>query len=176
MKRYHPALVILHWLLALMIIMGLIMGSNVLSATPNDAPEKIFYLKIHMSMGIIILLLMLVRFVIRISTLKPPAADIGNSLLNKLGLLTHYLFYLVVIMMAASGMATANMAGLPEIVIGGSGEPLPATFDEFPPRIAHGILGFVLLLLLIGHVSAFLYHQFVRKDGLFSRMWFGRRT
>ncbi|MCG7985404.1 MAG: cytochrome b/b6 domain-containing protein [Candidatus Thiodiazotropha lotti] len=176
MKRYHPALITLHWLLALMIIMGLIMGSNVLSATPNDVPEKILYLKIHMTMGMIILVLMLVRLVVRLVTKKPPAADIGNGLFNRLGKVTHYLFYLIVILMAASGLATANMAGLPEIVFDGSGAPLPATFDQFPPRIAHGILGFVLLLLLIGHVAAFLYHQFVRKDGLFSRMWFGQRT
>lgn len=176
MKRYHPALITLHWLLALMIIMGLIMGSNVLSATPNDVPKKILYLRIHMSMGIIILVLMLVRLVIRFVTKKPPTADIGNGLFNKLGKVTHYLLYLIVILMAATGLATANMAGLPEIVFADSGEALPATFDQFPPRIAHGVLGLLLTLLLIGHVGAFLYHQFVQKDGLFSRMWFGGRA
>lgn len=175
MKRYHPALVALHWLLAVMIVMGLIMGANVLSTTPNDVPEKLFYLKIHMTMGVIILVLMFLRLSIRFFTMKPSAADIGNSFLNKLGVATHYLFYLVVILMALSGLATANMAGLPEIVFGGSGAPLPSTFDEFPPRMAHGALAVVLLLLIIGHVLAFLYHQFMRKDGLFSRMWFGRR-
>lgn len=76
--------------------------------------------------------------------------------------------------MAGSGLATANMAGLPEIVFGGSGA-LPATFDDLPPRIAHGVLGAILTLLIAGHVAAFIYHQFVRKDHLFSRMWFGRR-
>jgi len=129
-------------------------------------------------MGTVILVLMTVRLGVRFFTEKPPAADIGNNLLNKLGVATHYLFYLVVILMAASGLATAITAGVPEIVFGGSGAPLPATFDEIPPRRAHGALGFVLLLLLlvIGHVLAFLYHQYVRKDGLFSRMWFGRRN
>ena len=62
------------------------------------------------------------------------------------------------------------------MVFGGSGTPLPTTFDEIPPRRAHGVLGVVLLLLVIGHVLAFLYHQYVQKDGLFSRMWFGRRN
>lgn len=175
MKRYHPVLVALHWLLAVLIITGLIMGTQVLSATPNDAPEKLFYLKMHMTMGLVILLLMIVRLIVRFFTAKPPAADIGNNVLNRLGVATHYLFYLVVILMALSGLATANMAGLPDIVFGGSGVPLPPTFDDFPPRMAHGALSVVLLLLVIGHVLAFLYHQFVRRDGLFSRMWFGRR-
>ncbi|MEW8459711.1 MAG: cytochrome b/b6 domain-containing protein [Candidatus Thiodiazotropha endolucinida] len=176
MRRYHPALVLLHWLLAIMIVAGLVMGTNVLNATPNDAPEKLFYLKMHMSMGIIIFILMTVRLGIRFFTAKPPAADIGNRLFNKLGIATHYLFYLVVILMGASGFATANMAGLPEIVFGNSGAPLVSTFDDFPPRIAHGVLSQLLLILIIGHVLAFLYHQYVRKDSLFSRMWFGRRT
>jgi cytochrome b561 len=32
----------------------------------------------------------------------------------------------------------------------------------------------ILLLFLIGfHILAALYHQFVRKDGLIGRMWYG---
>ncbi|MEW8285724.1 MAG: cytochrome b/b6 domain-containing protein [Candidatus Thiodiazotropha endolucinida] len=176
MRRYHPALVLLHWLLAIMIVAGLIMGTNVLNATPNNAPEKLFYLKMHMSMGIFIFILMTLRLGIRFFTAKPPAADIGNSLFNKLGTATHYLFYLVVVLMGASGLAIASMAGLPEIVFGNTGASLVSTFDDFPPRIAHGVLSQLLLILIIGHVLAFLYHQYVRKDSLFSRMWFGRRT
>ncbi len=176
MKRYHFVLVILHWLLAAMIIMGLIMGGNVLSVTPNTAPEKIFFLRMHMSAGMLILGFMLIRLIVRFFTDKPPHADIGNALLNKLGRATHYLLYLVVILLAGSGLATANLAGLPDIVFGGSGAPLPVSFDEYPPRIAHGILSFVLILLIIGHVTAFVYHQFIRKDKLFSRIWFGKRS
>jgi len=175
-RRYHSVLVTLHWMLAIMVILGLILGANVLSSTPNNVPEKLLYLKIHMTMGTIILVLMIVRLGVRFFTEKPPAADIGNNLLNKLGVATHYLFYMVVILMAASGLATAITAGVPEIVFGGSGTPLPTTFDDIPPRRAHGALGIVLLLLIIGHVLAFLYHQYVQKDGLFSRMWFGRRN
>lgn len=175
MKRFHPILVAFHWLLATLIIIGLIMGGSVLSTTPNTAPEKLFFLKMHMSAGMIILVLMLIRFIIRFITAKPPHADIGNNLLNKLGVGTHFLFYLVVILMGMSGIAIANLAGLPDIVFNGSGVALPDTFDEYPPRIAHGVLSFILKVLIAGHVAAFIYHQFVRKDALFSRMWFGQR-
>ncbi|MCW8930821.1 MAG: cytochrome b/b6 domain-containing protein [Gammaproteobacteria bacterium] len=176
MNRYHPILVALHWLIAIMIFIGLFMGSNVLSETANTEPQKLFYLKMHMSAGLLILLLMTIRLGVRLFTSKPGTIDMGNGILNKLGVITHYLFYLVVILMAGSGLAIANMAGLPEIVFSGSGVPLPETFDEYPPRIAHGVLGFMLLILIIGHVSAFAYHQFFRKDSIFSRMWFGHRS
>ena len=140
MKRYHDALIALHWLLAFMIIMGLIMGGRVLSATPNSDPEKLFYLQMHMGMGMAILVLMVIRLFVRFFTQKPPHADIGHAVVNKLGVATHYVFYLVVFLVAGSGLAIANMANLPDIVFGQSGEPLPADFSEYPPRAAHGIL------------------------------------
>ncbi|WP_299354751.1 cytochrome b/b6 domain-containing protein [uncultured Shimia sp.] len=176
MTRYHPFLVFLHWLLALMIIGGLIMGGNVLAETPNDDPFKLVALRMHMAMGILILALMVIRLVVRLVTTKPPHADIGNARVNKLGTAAHWLFYVVVIAMCASGLAIANMAGLPAIVFGGSGAPLPSDFSAFPPRMAHGALATVLTLLILGHVGAGLWHQFVTKDGLFGRMWFGKRS
>ena len=175
MRRYHPLLVTLHWLLALMIIGGLVMGKFVLAATPNDDPFKITSLTMHMSMGVIILVLMVIRLIVRIGTSKPPHADIGNAFLNKGAIAAHWVFYLLVIMMCLSGLATANIAGLPDIVFGGSGEPLPANFDDILPRAVHGIIATLLSLLILAHVAAGLYHQFVRKDGLFGRMWFGNR-
>lgn len=175
MKRYHPLLVALHWILAIMLIMGLIMGGAVLSKTPNSAPEKLFYLQMHMSMGTIILILMVTRLFVRFFTKKPPHADIGNALLNKLGTATHYVFYVIVFLVAGSGIAIANMAGLPDIVFGGSGAPLPADFSEYGPRQAHGVLTTLLFLVIVGHVLAFLYHQVVRKDNLLARMWFGSK-
>lgn len=174
-KRYHPLLVTLHWLLALMVIIGLIMGGAVLSATPNTEPEKLFYLRMHMGAGMTILVLMLVRLLVRIFTYKPPHADIGNELVNKLGVMAHYILYVLVFLVAGSGIAIAIQAGLPDIVFGGSGTPLPETFDNFQPRAAHGVLTMLLKLTILGHVAAFMVHQFIRKDGLFSRMWFAKR-
>jgi len=175
MKRYHSFLITLHWLLAILLIASLFMGSNVLSEIPNSDPEKIFSLRIHMSIGITILVLTIIRLVVRLKSQKPPHADIGNALLNKLGVLAHYVLYLLVILMAVSGIGISIMAGLPDIVFGGSGAALPSSFDEFLPRAVHGIIATLLLITIAAHVLAALYHQFVRKDALLSRMWFGKR-
>lgn len=175
MTRYHPLLVILHWLLAVLIIGGLIMGGSVLAETSNSDPFKLTALTMHMSMGILILVLMVIRLVVRLTKAKPPHADIGNELLNKGAKLAHWGLYLLVFAMCASGLATSFGAGLPDIVFGGSGAPLPENFDNLPPRAAHGVLSKLLALLILGHVAAGLFHQYVRKDHLFSRMWFGAR-
>jgi len=175
MRRYHPALVALHWLLAVMIIGGLIIGGQVLSETPNSEPSKLTALAVHMGSGILILVLMVVRLIVRMMTAKPPHADIGNALLNKGAVAAHWGFYVLVFAMCLSGLAIANIAGLPDIVFGGSGEPLPADFDDILARSAHGVIATLLGLLILGHVTAGLYHQFARKDGLLGRMWFGDR-
>jgi len=130
----------------------------------------------HMSMGVLILFLMLVRLWIRLRTERPPEADIGNPILNRGAGLAHWLFYLAVIAMCASGIGISVMAGLPASVFVCSGDPLPASFDQFPPRAVHGLLAWVLTILIAGHVLAALYHHFIRKDGLLKRMWFGDRN
>ncbi|SMN14810.1 hypothetical protein CRYPA_750 [uncultured Candidatus Thioglobus sp.] len=52
MKRYHPFLITLHWILAITISLWLLMGSNILSEIPNSDPEKINSLRAHMAVGI----------------------------------------------------------------------------------------------------------------------------
>lgn len=175
MPRYHPVLVALHWLLALLILTELMFGWLALSKTPNADPAKLGMFLPHMAIGMGILALMLIRLVVRWRSTKPPEADTGVAFLNRAGGLTHLVIYAVVIAMSLSGFALSLAAGLPEIVFGGSGDPLPADFSGFTARAVHGALATVLGLLLALHIAAALYHQFIRKDRLFARMWFGAR-
>ena len=175
MQRYHPLLVTLHWLLALMILGGLFAGNFILAPTANDDPFKLTSLMMHMSMGIAILVLMLIRIIVRLRTEKPAPAETGTPALDRLGGIVHWTLYLAVIALATSGVATSIQAGLPAIVFGGSGEPLPEDFTVYQPRVAHGILATIVGLLIFLHIAAALWHQFVRRDGLISRMWYGRR-
>ena len=174
MKRYHPALVSLHWLLAILIIVALLMGSNILSQIPNNNPEKILALKAHMITGVVILLLMAVRLVIRYFTEKPAAVDTGNAMQDKAGVIAHYLLYILVFAMAGSGIATAITSGLPDIVFNNSGAALPKDFNDILPRIFHGFIAKALFFVILLHTLAAFFHQLIRKDGLLSRMWFGK--
>jgi len=171
--RYHRLLVGLHWLLAAVIVFALAMGTLSLKEIPNASPEKLFALRGHMIAGVAILALMAVRLAVRLWLPRPAPASTGNRLLDRFAVGVHYGFYALVILMAASGIATAVQAGLPAIVFGGSGAPLPESFWTYRPRAVHGIIAKLLLVLVVLHVAAALYHQFVRRDGLLSRMWFG---
>ena len=172
--RYHGALVALHWLLALLLIVALAMGTLALKSVPNSSPDKIAALQGHMVAGGLILLLTLIRLVVRLKTAHPAPATTGNALLDRLAPLTHWGLYGLVLLMAGSGVAMSVLAGLPQIVFGGVGS-LPANFDALPPRAVHGIVAKLLMLAIGLHIAAALYHQFVRHDGLLARMGLGKR-
>lgn len=161
--------------MAVMIVVALLMGNLALDPLPNDHPDKIMALQGHMTVGVAILVLLLVRFVVRMRSEHPPIADAGHPVLNAVGRITHWLFYVLVFAMCASGLATAFMAGLPAIVFGGSGDPLPRDFSGIFPREVHDEVSDLLIILILVHVAAAIYHQAFLKDSLLRRMWFGSR-
>jgi len=174
-SRYHPALVALHWFLAGFIVLALALGMFALKTIPNSSPHKIEALRSHMIGAAVILTLMLVRLALRLRSARPERASTGVPLLDRLAKVSHLAFYGLVAGMIATGLATALLAGLPAIVFGGSGAALPASFDVFPTRVIHGVIAKVFVALIAVHATAALYHQFVLRDGLLKRMWFGRR-
>ncbi len=175
-SRYHPLLVALHWLLAVLIIAALAVGFFGLAPMPNADPRKIAVLRLHMAGGMLILALTAVRFIVRLRTTHPPAAMTGHSIPDRMAPIAHYGFYVLVVLMVATGYATGILAGLPAIVFGGSGDPLPATFAAYPTLTAHGYVAALLAGLIVLHVLAAVYHQVVKGDSLFRRMSFGRRV
>jgi cytochrome b561 len=174
-SRYHPLLVALHWVLALLIIAALALGALVMVKIPNTDPMKFEALRSHMSGGILILVLMLVRLFVRMQTKHPAAATAGNPLLDRIAWASHRMFYIAVVGMAGSGLFMAVQTGLFGIVFGGHGS-LPPDFWVFSIRTVHYAFSRLLMALIALHVAAALFHALVLRDGLLRRMFFGRRV
>jgi cytochrome b561 len=171
--RYHPVHVVLHWLMFLLVTLMLGVGKVVMPGVPADSPQKPSMLQAHAYIGGFITLLLIVRVVLLFTTKRPAPADAGNAFLNWVARAVHYLFYLLLIGMAISGLGMFQQADLPAIFSGAA--PYPGDFFIYPPRSGHGLISTLLVLLIILHVGAALYHQFIRKDNLLARMWFGKR-
>ncbi len=168
--RYHPFLVSLHWLTVLLVFAAFGLG-KLMSGQPNDA-TKIPLLAAHMALGLVTLVVIVGRFIVRLRLPKPAHASTGNVLLDKIGELVHYALYLLVLLMSISGVSLSMQAGLTPIVFGASGTALPADFYAFSARLLHGFVAPALLLLILLHIGAAFYHQLVLKDNLLTRMWY----
>jgi cytochrome b561 len=174
-SSYHPGLVILHWILALMIIASLTMGTVVLAHIPNTEPTKYAVLRHHMQIGLIIFLLMSLRFTIRRFTALPQPVATGRLFLDVLARLSHRGFYLLVFAQIATGLVIAAQADLPRILFMGEPGHLPATFWIYPARGLHYVISKLLMGLIALHLAGVAYHTFVRKDHILQRMWFRKR-
>jgi len=171
-KRYHPAHVTIHWLMALLVVMMLGIGKFAMPGVSPQDPQKVMMLQSHTFIGGAIAVLLIIRVVLLFTTKRPAPADAGNAILNWVGKAVHVLLYVLLIGMAVSGLGLFQMANLPAVFSGA--QPYPPNFFDYLPRGGHGLFSWLLLALVALHVGAALFHQFIRKDNLLARMWFGK--
>jgi cytochrome b561 len=137
--RYHPLQVSLHWLVVLLILATFLLGKY-MSGLPNDS-AKIPFLGFHMALGLITLSVIVVRFIARLRLARPVSVTTGNAFLDWVGKAVHGALYLLVFLMALSGMSLSLQSGLLPAVFGTSGASIPADFYEFSARTLHGFIG-----------------------------------
>lgn len=169
LSRYSKTMVILHWLLAMVILGAIFMGAVVLDEMHNDHPQKMLLLKLHMVVGAAILIFTLIRLIVRFTTQQPDPVVSGNRVMDIIAVTVHYLLYLLTALTVLSGVTLAISADLPAVLINHIGE-LPKDYEDFIAHEAHDIFANLLLVTIILHAAAALYHQFILKDGLLQRM------
>lgn len=213
-KRYHPMLIALHWLIAILIFGAFFLaqgneggrerfegsrenfqqqGSQPGNLLPNSQPgsppqgfppggfpqegsQNIFSaIGLHMIFGIVVLVLLIVRLLVRWRTKHPDWASAGNKFFDWIGNLTHLGLYILTFAMTITGIVLASQRGQLARVLG-IGTFTPGSFRRggFSLGFFHGGIWTVLLLLIVLHIGAALYHQFIIKDNLMGRMWFGK--
>ena len=161
---------VLHGTIAALIIAALLLGTLVMARLPNSDPGKVFLLLKHMLAGALILALTLLRLFIRPRTRRPAPAPSGIAWADRLLMpLVHRIFDGLIVLMILSGVGLAIASDLPQIVFFGHGH-LPESFDALPMHTLHVLAARVLAAFVALHVAGALYHQFVLKDRLLSRM------
>lgn len=168
--RYGPVAVTIHWLTAILILATL--GSGFQADQAADATTHAGFLRFHIPVAITVLLLTLFRIVWwwRFDR-KPIPVEGSQPWQERFARFVHVVFYVVILGMVASGIGMMVLSDAGSIIFGGSGV-LP-DFHDYPPRVPHGIGALLLVILLVAHIGAALYHHFIRRDGLIRRMWYG---
>ena len=169
--RHHLTVRVLHWSIAVMVIAALVMSTFVMSKLANDDPEKLAGLLRHMGAGAFVTLCTIVRLVMRRKVVHPSPLSSGMKWADTMAAITHRALDLLILVMIVSGIGMALVFKLPWLVISGQG-PIPSGLENHLFHLIHVIAASLLALLLVAHALGALYHQFILKDGLLSRMGF----
>ncbi len=168
--RYSTVAIWLHWIIAALIIVNLVLG---LYHEDFDKPVRAWMMFFHRSIGISVLVLSLARLAWRLGH-RPPAFD---PVLKKweIGLATfiHWLFYALLIAIPLTGWALSTVKGKPFSYFGLFEVPPLPFRGEGPHDLfeeAHEILGKAMIGVILLHVAGALKHHFEGHRHLIGRM------
>lgn len=168
--RHHFLIRVLHWAVAIMIIAALVMSTFIMSQIPDHDPEKMASALRHMSVGLLICVGTLARLFWRRRSKRLPGLSSGMGWADKLAGIVHRSLDLLVLTMIISGVAMALQTGLPLMALRGAA--FPTEIVSLYAFTVHVVGACVLSGALFLHIGGALYHQFILKDGLLSRMGF----
>lgn len=169
-RRYGALLIALHWTSAVAILALLVLGFA--AANTSDQALEASLLRFHVPLGVLTFALTCIRIAWWFFDRRPKAPQGQPRWQSATAHAIHRLLYLVTVVMGASGIGLLILSGAGAVLFFASPGPLP-DFTAFRPMTAHAIGAFAMVGLLCIHTGAALYHQFVRRDRLFSRMGLG---
>lgn len=173
--RFHIALRILHWLMAILVIAMLMIGVAMVS---TSGPAYLALLALHRPIGLSLLALAIVRIVIRVLVGSPGLPTNLPRWQARAAHSSHLVLYIALIGLPLVGWAMLSAGGYPVY--------LSQTF-VLPPivpqdinlygllRSLHGWGAIAFLGIILIHITAALTHAVIRRDQVFDSMILGRR-
>lgn len=167
--RYHPAIAILHWLIAVIVISQIPLGFlQIGTQGPLYHTINLF----HVNLGFTLLLLVVAQIGIRLHVGAPPRLPGTPSWTHVLARTNHVLLYAVVIIQTFMGLAVTDAQGYPlewlDLI------PIWDPIGKSPVRVVllevHRGLAFLLVALIALHVAGALYHRVVLRDTTLARI------
>lgn len=172
---FHPALRVVHWLMAIMVLAMLFIGVGMVSTT---GPLYPVLLALHRPVGIAILVLVLIRLPLRLATGAPALPDSLSPMEKTIAKASHVLLYLAMIGMPLIGWAMLSAGGYPVQVTKAQILPpiMPHDLTLYAfLREAHTVIALLFFALIPAHLSAALMQGLIRKDGVLRSMTTGHR-
>ena len=170
--RYTAVAIVLHWFLAIAILLGFLIGLQESDAPVS--PSRLRWINYHKWIGITILGLSLLRLLWRFSHRPPLPPRSMQPWQRKASDWVYRALYVFFFIVPIAGWAYSCADGFHVVYLGVI--PLP---DLAPKNKAladvlievHATLAWTLATLVGLHVAAALKHHFIDKDGLLLRMW-----
>ncbi len=163
-EKYSLFMRVLHWAMALAIL-GLIGVGWYMEGLDNTVSFRGDLYSLHKSFGVLVLLLLVVRFAVRQRSHIPPTPEGIPSTVRKLAHGAHYLLYIMMLAVPLMGWLMSNSYGYGVSLFGIS---MPMLFPENKELGAlanewHAILAYTLLAIVVLHIAGALKHRFLDK-------------
>ena len=169
--RYTRVAVVLHWLLAVAIAAGFVIG--LLMADAPVSPARVRWINYHKWTGLTILGLSMVRLMWRLRHSPPGLPGSTRPWQRAASAWVHRLLYLLFFIVPVAGWAYSTAAGFHVTYLGLFQLPDLAAKDKALASLliqVHATLAWTLAGLVSLHVASAVKHHFVDKDGLLWRM------
>ncbi len=173
-KRYNTVAQLLHWTMAVLLVYLIFFSQY------EEVPDLLMEQKIqlHSGLGVIVLILGLFRFYWRRNRPRPAPIETDAPWQKKASEFVHYAFYAIFLIGPVIGFILAGLVSYPVRIFGWleiSSLLQDNTAAASFVNSLHGLTADILTALVVVHIAAAIYHQFIKKNGLIWRMLpFGR--
>jgi len=167
--RFPVVMRILHWLMAAMVLSMLFIGAAMVSSL-LDYHRLV---SIHRPLGILILILVVIRFINRKLGKLPPFPATMSRRERQAAHASELLLYTLMFVLPLVGWGMLSAGNYPIVMAGPLHLPpiLPANPTLYAVlRKTHTILAYLLFLTFLAHLSAVLFHTLIVRDRLLDRM------
>ena len=170
-RGYNEVVKWLHWLIVVLLVVQFGVAWTMPEVHRDTQPVGL--IAWHLSIGATILFVMLVRLLSRMANAVPPPPPHLPSALRLLSRATHFLLYGILLVLPVLGWINASSRGWPVQLFGIV--PLPALVPSgsswgHQMGDVHRNVALILLAIAGLHIMGALYHQFVLRDMLLTRI------
>lgn len=169
MQRYSTVARTLHWTIALLVIVNLVLGFA------HDAlPKDWAVMPVHKSIGLTVIALTVLRIIWRVTHPAPPLPAAMPAWEKGAAHATHVAFYALMLIMPLTGwiMSSAGdrplnwffLFDVPKFAVT-KGDAIVGL-----SRSGHELLGFLWAALIVLHIVAALRHHLILRDDVLRRM------
>lgn len=139
----------------------------------EGAPEKLQYMLLHKSIGIVLLAIAILFFLVHFIGSRPPFPRNMTNQEKLLAKFTHHVLWLSMFAMPVTGIAMSMYSGYGASLFGLYQLPnLVSTNKELAGSLhqIHGWISYIVIGAVFLHVLGALIHHFIRKDDVLKKM------
>jgi cytochrome b561 len=169
--HYPATSKLLHWLVAICVLTTALVAIAMTRVSKGPTQDMLY--NFHKSLGVLILILMILRLINRLAVGVPIAHPGIEPWQKTLSSVVHASLYVLLLAMPVVGYIANSAYGASTPFFGLFNLPMIVEKNEALSTqlfMIHRWVGWLVIIVVLMHVGAALYHTFIRRDEVLKRM------